>query len=69
VLFLLYNQLFRDPESESVNKLLLFLASTIATHGPAGCLIMNNNDVIVGEIKSMDKGVLVIDTDYSDSDF
>ncbi len=32
-------------------------------------LILNNGNVIVGEIKSMDKGVLQIETDYSDSDF
>ncbi|KAB2814681.1 DUF481 domain-containing protein [Phaeocystidibacter luteus] len=32
-------------------------------------LVLNNNDVIVGEVKSMDRGVVVIETDYSDSDF
>lgn len=32
-------------------------------------LILKNNDVIVGEIKSLDKGVLTIETDYSDKDF
>lgn len=32
-------------------------------------LILKNKDVIIGEIKSMDKGVLTIETDYSDSDF
>lgn len=32
-------------------------------------LILINGNVIVGEIKSMDKGVLQIETDYSDSDF
>ncbi len=32
-------------------------------------LILSNGNVIVGEIKEMDKGVLVIETEYSDSDF
>jgi hypothetical protein len=32
-------------------------------------LILSNGNVIVGEIKSMDKGVLQFETDYSDSDF
>lgn len=32
-------------------------------------LILTNEDVIVGEIKNMDRGVLTIETDYSDSDF
>jgi len=32
-------------------------------------LLLNNGNVIVGEIKSMDRGVLQIETPYSDSDF
>ena len=32
-------------------------------------LIFKNGDIIVGEIKSMDKGILTIETDYSDKDF
>ena len=32
-------------------------------------LILVNGNVIVGEIKSMDRGVLSIETDYSDGDF
>ena len=32
-------------------------------------LILNNGDVIVGDLKSMDKGVLTIEPSYSDSDF
>ena len=32
-------------------------------------LIMKNGDVIIGEFKDMDRGVLGIETDYSDSDF
>ncbi|GGF30784.1 DUF481 domain-containing protein [Echinicola rosea] len=32
-------------------------------------LVFKNQNVIVGEIKSLDKGVITIETDYSDSDF
>lgn len=32
-------------------------------------LILSNGNVIVGEVKSMDKGVIQIETDYSDTDF
>lgn len=32
-------------------------------------LVLNNNNTIVGEIKLMDRGILQIETDYSDSDF
>jgi hypothetical protein len=32
-------------------------------------LILNNRDVIVGDLKSMDRGVLTIEPSYSDSDF
>lgn len=32
-------------------------------------LVLKNNDVIVGEIKTMNKGILQIETDYSKEDF
>ena len=32
-------------------------------------LILSNNDLIIGEIKNMDKNILGIETDYSDVDF
>ncbi|MFD1292805.1 DUF481 domain-containing protein [Lutibacter holmesii] len=32
-------------------------------------LVLNNRDVIVGDLKSMDRGVLTIEPSYSDSDF
>lgn len=32
-------------------------------------LTLNNGDDIIGEVKSMNKGILTIETDYSDSDF
>src|SRR5690349_812393 len=32
-------------------------------------LLLKNGNTIVGEIKSMDKGVLIIETDYSKNDF
>ncbi|MEN2488503.1 DUF481 domain-containing protein [Flavobacterium sp. B11] len=32
-------------------------------------LVLKNNDIIVGEIKTMNKGILQIETDYSKEDF
>lgn len=32
-------------------------------------LVVSNGDLLVGEIKSMERGVLVMETEYSDSDF
>jgi len=32
-------------------------------------LVVSNGDVLVGEIKSLEHGVLMMETDYSDSDF
>ena len=32
-------------------------------------LIFKNNDVVVGEIKSMENSVIMVKTKYSDSDF
>jgi len=32
-------------------------------------LVFKNGDVMVGEIKSLDRGVAIVSTDYSDSDF
>lgn len=53
------------------NHLLYFLV-LIVTTGPAfsqDSLIFKNDNFVVGEIKNMDRGVLTIETDYSDSDF
>ena len=55
-------------------KKLLFASVTlfvfsITALAQKDSLILNNGNVIVGEIKSMDKGVVQIETPYSDSDF
>jgi small nuclear ribonucleoprotein (snRNP)-like protein len=49
--------------------LILFLVGPSFAYGQTDSLILSNNDLIVGEIKSMDRGVLTIETDYSDTDF
>jgi small nuclear ribonucleoprotein (snRNP)-like protein len=45
---------------------LLHMGEVNAQHDS---LILKNGNTIVGEIKSLDKGVLTIETDYSKSDF
>lgn len=50
--------------------LIIFaLTASFSAFSQTDSLILKNKDVIIGEIKSMDKGVLTIETDYSDSDF
>ena len=50
--------------------LMIFaLTASFASYSQTDSLILKNNDLIIGEIKSMDRGVLTIETDYSDSDF
>jgi small nuclear ribonucleoprotein (snRNP)-like protein len=54
------------------SRLLLILSLCfIATASIAqkDSLILKNGNVIVGELKSLDKGVIVVETDYSKSDF
>jgi hypothetical protein len=45
------------------------LLLAIVTRAQKDSLVLKNGDIIVGEIKSMDKGVLTIETDYSKKDF
>jgi len=47
--------------------IVLFGASFVFSQNDS--LILNNGDVIIGEIKNMERGVVIIETDYSDSDF
>ncbi|WP_075591293.1 DUF481 domain-containing protein [Labilibacter marinus] len=51
--------------------LLIFALSTIHhhVHAQKDSVRFSNGDLIVGEIKTMDKGVLTMKTDYSDKDF
>lgn len=54
---------------KSIVICLLFLFVANYSWSQNDTIVLKNNDKIVGEIKSMDKGVLTIETDYSDSDF
>ncbi len=47
----------------------VFLFVALTASAQKDSLILNNGNTIVGEIKKMDKGVLQIETPYSDSDF
>jgi len=64
---------FDSPQIKIVRQLILtFLlgfAGIIQVSAQTDSLILSNGDVIVGEIKSMDKAIIQIETDYSDSDF
>lgn len=49
--------------------LVLFLGSHQLLFAQPDSLVLKNEDIIVGELKTLERGVLTIETDYSDSDF
>jgi sRNA-binding regulator protein Hfq len=49
-------------------QLVMILISNLG-HTQIDSLIFFNGDAMVGEIKSMDRGVVIVETDYSDIDF
>ena len=51
------------------NLLLMVLLAPILVLGQSDTVVLSNGDVLVGEIKEMSKGVLTLETDYSDADF
>lgn len=54
-------------------KKMLLLTITILSitvaYSQNDSLVLKNGDVIIGELKNMDRGVATFETDYSDSDF
>ena len=48
--------------------LTLLLSATVSL-AQTDTLIFANGNIVVGEIKSMSRGIIEIETDYSDSDF
>ncbi len=49
--------------------LLLFCLQSFFLYGQTDTLRLKNGDQIIGEIKSMSRGILQFEADYSDSDF
>lgn len=49
--------------------LLLLITLTVSLSAQTDTLVTTNGEIITGEIKEMDHGVITIETDYSDSDF
>ncbi len=49
--------------------LLVFIAVCYASHAQNDTIISLDNNVLNGEIKQMERGVLTFETSYSDSDF
>ncbi|RYJ42766.1 DUF481 domain-containing protein [Flavobacterium beibuense] len=48
---------------------IVWLCSYGTGYAQNDTIILKNKDRLIGEIKEMDRGVLIIETDYSDSDF
>ncbi|MBP1647159.1 MAG: hypothetical protein H6Q30_604 [Bacteroidetes bacterium] len=49
--------------------LSLMLTVAVPLFGQTDSLVFKNGDVMVGELKSMDRGVAIVSTNYSDTDF
>ncbi|MGX5817209.1 DUF481 domain-containing protein [Chitinophaga lutea] len=49
--------------------LILAIASAVTVSAQKDSLVLNNGDVIIGELKSLQNAVLKIETDYSKDDF
>jgi hypothetical protein len=52
-----------------ISFIAFLISYSITAVGQKDSLILTNGNVIVGEIKSLDKGVITIETGYSKSDF
>lgn len=48
---------------------LFILINLTSSFAQMDTVITNNGNLLIGEIKSMNRGVLIMETDYSDSDF
>ncbi|NIK92443.1 DUF481 domain-containing protein [Mangrovimonas sp. CR14] len=48
---------------------LLFMLCNLQLMGQNDTIVLKNKDKLVGEIKQMEKGVLTVETDYSEDDF
>jgi len=49
--------------------LIVIVSNAFVLWGQSDSLIFRNGNVVVGEIKSMNRGVIIVETDYSDDDF
>lgn len=54
---------------KSYSFFFLLIATHIVSHAQNDTLHLNNGDMIVGDLKTMERGVLTIEPSYSDSDF
>ncbi len=61
--------IFRNPKIFYCAMLMFFSGIHHVLLAQTDSLILKNDDIIVGEIKSLDRGILTIETDYSDKDF
>ncbi len=55
--------------SHPISLLIILVLTSLVSNAQHDSLVLNNGDIIVGEVKQMTKQVLIIETDYSDSDF
>lgn len=61
--------LFSSDMKKSVALILFLVMQSASIYSQTDSLIFNSGDIIVGEAKEMNQGILKMSTDYSDSDF
>lgn len=49
--------------------IVIAILSTAYAYSQNDSLVLKNGDIIIGELKDMNRGVVTFETDYSDSDF
>ncbi len=52
-----------------IGIIISLLINSLSGKSQTDSLVFKNDNYVIGEIKNMDKGVLTVETDYSDSDF
>lgn len=54
---------------KKVLLIIALVAAAISSYAQTDSIVFNNGNYIVGEIKDLNKGIITVETDYSDSDF
>jgi hypothetical protein len=67
-ILLFYKISAQTPDTLTLKNNSIKQSKTVFEH-TSDTLVLNNEDIIIGEIKAMNKGILQIETDYSKDDF
>lgn len=60
---------YKCTASKLIPLLLILFSGSNLLFAQKDTLVMTNHEILIGEIETLQKGVLVVETDYSDKDF